>query len=226
MAAAPEKLASLRHLLAERFPDVPGAATPFGGLTASRRVFATGIPAVDDIAGGLPLNAITELVCAAPSCGSHLFLGQLLAVSRAARQRAALIDSTDSFDPGSLPEDLFAHLIWVRCSSTAVALQAADLLARDANLGLVVLDLRHAPLADLRGTPATQWYRLQRAVESSDLALVVETPRALVPSAQLRLVLDTSLTTGTLNADRTTLGAQLAPTVQRQRVARDRAAAS
>ena len=62
-------------------------------------------------------------------------------------------------------------------SSTTTALQAADLVARDANLGLVMLDLRRAPDADLRRIPGPQWYRLQRAVEPTDLALVVETPR-------------------------------------------------
>src|SRR4030095_13582674 len=95
-----------------------------------------------------------------------------------ASQRVALIDSTDSFDPGSFPTDQSAHLLWVRCSSTTTALQAADLIARDANLGLVVLDLRRAPEADLRRIPGPQWYRLQRAVEPTDLALVIETPRA------------------------------------------------
>ena len=62
-----------------------------------------------------------------------------------------------------------------------------DLLARDANLGLVVLDLRHAPEAELRRIPNRQWYLLQRAVEATDLALVIITPRILVSWAQLRL---------------------------------------
>ena len=163
--AAPEKLAALRHLLAERFP---AASRP-----AATRVLPTGIPAVDDAAGGIPLSAITEIVCAAPSCGGHVLWGELLAAARAARLRVALIDSADCFDPASFNEDLLAHLVWVRGSGTSQALAAADLLTRDANLGLVLLDLRRAPLGELRRTPATQWYRLQRAVEPTDLALVV-----------------------------------------------------
>src|SRR5438046_957483 len=130
MAAAPERLTALRHLLAERFPT---ATRPPG------RVLRTGLPSLDDATGGLPLSALTEVVCAAPSCGSHLFLGQLLATTRLTRTRIALIDSTDSFDPGSFDPDLLAHLVWVRCAGTTAALHAADLLARDANLGLVVL---------------------------------------------------------------------------------------
>jgi len=209
MAAAPEKLAALRHLLAERFPV---ASRP------TDRVLPTGIPAVDDATRGLPLGAITELVCAAPSCGSHLFLQQLLDGTRRNRLRVALIDSSDSFDPGSCPPDLLAHLLWVRCAHTSLALQAADLLARDANLGLVVLDLRRAPEADLRRIPASQWYRLQRAVEPAALALLVETPRPSVPSARLRLLLPAALSASTFAAERPVLIAQLCPLVQRQRL--------
>jgi hypothetical protein len=209
MVAAPEKLAALRHLLAERFPHAPRGA---------RRLLASGIAAVDDATGGLPLGAITELVCSAPSCGGHLFLQQLLAATRRDRRRVALIDSTDSFDPGSCPVDLLAHLLWVRCSSTALALQAADVLARDANLGLVVLDLRRAPEADLRRIPGPQWYRLQRAVEPADLALLVETPRPSVPSAQLRFNLTTSHVPASFERERPALIAELAPVLQRQRL--------
>jgi hypothetical protein len=210
MSAAPNKLAELRHLLAERFPTVPRTIG---------RVLPIDIPGIDDATGGLPLSTITEIVCAAPSCGGHLLLGQLLAATRATRTRVALIDSTDSFDPGSFDDDLLVHLVWVRCSGTAAALHAADLLARDANLGLVVLDLRRAPETELRRTPATQWYRLQRAVEPTDLALVVETPRASVPSAQVRFQLSASHAPDALDRERAHLTAELAPTLQRQRVA-------
>jgi hypothetical protein len=204
-----KSIAELRHDLAKRFPM---AQRPPG------RLLRTGVRAIDDATGGLPLAAVTEIVCAAPSSGGHLLLSQLLAVTRAASQRVALIDSTDSFDPSSHPEDLFAHLLWVRCAGTAMALQAADLVARDANFGLVVLDLRRAPEADLRKIPGPQWYRLQRAVEPTDLALVVETPRASVPSAQVRLALGTSLPFNALPHERPLLAADLAPALNRQRL--------
>ncbi len=206
----PAPLAALRHLLAERFPSVP---------RADGRVLPTGLPALDEVTGGLPLGAVTELVCSAPSCGGHLFLEQLLTVTRTARRRTALIDSTDSFDPASYPVDLLVHLVWVRCAGTAAALQAADLLTRDANLGLVVLDLRRAAHAELRRTPASFWYRLQRAVEPTDLALVVETPRASIPSARLRLALSAAHSAAALTDARPALAARLVPIVQRQRVA-------
>jgi hypothetical protein len=209
MAAAPDKLAALRHLLAERFPTVP---------RTTGRLLPTGIAAIDEVTGGFPLSAITEIVCTAPSCGGQLLLGQLLTLTRRERQRVALIDSTDSFDPSSFPEDLLTHLVWIRCRDTATALQVTDLLARDANFSLLLLDLRHAPAADLRRIPGPQWYRLQRAVEPTDLALVVETPRASVPSAQLRLTLDTSHPPFVFDRERTHLIENLPAALQRQRL--------
>lgn len=209
MAAATEKLATLRHLLAERFPTVH---------RTTGRLLPTGIAAIDEATGGLPLSAITEIVCATPSCGGHLLFGQLLAVARRERQRVALIDGTDSFDPASYAEDLLTHLVWIRCRDTATALQTTDLLARDANFSLLLLDLRDSPAADLRRIPGPQWYRLQRAVEPTDLALVVETPRPSVPSAQVRFTLATSHAPSAFEHERAALIENLPATLQRQRL--------
>ncbi len=167
----------------------------------------------------IPLGAVTELVCTAPSCGSQLWLEQLLLSTRQAGQRAALIDAGDGFDPESFPPELLEHLVWVRCPSLPIALQVTDLLAHDANLSLLVLDLRHSAETELRRTPARTWYRLQRAAEPADLALVVTTSRVVVPSAQLRLQLERSHALDALQAERPELIAQLQPQVQRQRVA-------
>jgi hypothetical protein len=207
--AAASSLPALRRLLSERFPSA---------VRPSAAVLPTGIPAVDQLTGGLPQHALTELVCAAPSCGGQIFVGQLLAATRATRIRVALVDSTDAFDPHSYPADQLAHLIWVRCQNSTQALQSTDLLARDANLGLVMLDLRRAPVAELRRIPNRQWYLLQRAVESTDLALLVLTPHALVASAQLRLVLEHPHPPTAFETERPALVASLAPALQRQRV--------
>ena len=180
MPGSPADISTLRQLLAQRFP---AARTAVSAL-------ATGWPALDDAAGGLPRGALTEIICAAPSCGGQLLLGQLLRQTRAQNIRVALIDALDAFDPNSWPPDWLGHLVWARCRQTSEALQIADLFARDANFGLIVLDLRHAAGRDLRRIPATQWYRLQRAVEQSNAPFVVKTPGACVPSAQLRILLD------------------------------------
>ncbi|MBA4137934.1 MAG: hypothetical protein C0518_11500 [Opitutus sp.] len=214
--SATDQLASLRQQLAARFPTTTRAAG---------RALATGIAAIDDAtAGGLPLGAVTEIVASAPSCGVSLLWGQLLAAARAAQLRAALVDAGDEFDATSFPADLLAHLVWVRCRSVTESLAATDLLARDANFGLVLFDLRYAPVRDLRRVPSTSWYRLQRAVEPTDLALVVATPTACVPSAQLRLELDQSTQFDDLERERAVLTSQLTPQLQRQR--RSLAAAS
>lgn len=209
MSAAVSPLPALRRLLSERFPQA---------VRAPAGLLRIGVPQVDEATGGLPRHAITEIVCTAPSCGGQLLLGQLLAITRANRLRAALVDRTDCFDPASHPADDLAHVIWVRCHRTEQALSATDLLARDANLGLVLLDLRHAPESELRRIPNRQWYLFQRAVESTDLALVIITPRALVSSAQLRLELSHSHNLGVLDRERASLIASLAPTLQRQRL--------
>lgn len=200
-------LAALRQLLATRFP---------AAVRAADDALATGLPALD-AAGGLPRPGLTELVCAAPSCGSQLFLGQLLQATRDQGLRVALVDGGDAFDPGSWPAPLLAHLVWVRARDATEALHAADLLARDANLGLVVLDLRHAPLAALRRLPAPAWYRLQRAVEPTLLAGLILTPRPLVPSVRLRLALGASHSLAAQSQPRPALVAALVPQALRQR---------
>lgn len=207
--SAPEKLAALRRLLAASAAPAPDAG----------RVLPTGLSGIDDATGGLPLGAVTEIVCAAPSCGGNLLLGRLLAATRARRERIALVDAGDCFDPESFPADLLAHLVWVRCPGpVSRALQAADLLARDANLALAVVDLRLSSTAELRRTPGPQWYRLQRAVEPAELALIIETPFAVVPCARVRLELAVPHDATALDRARPELAARLSPVLQRHRL--------
>jgi hypothetical protein len=202
-------LASLRQMLAARFPQ---AERPAGG------VLPTGVPSVDDSAGGLPRHALSELVRPAHGAGSHLFLSQLLATTRALPARVALIDAADQFDPLSIPPEELQHLVWVRCRTHADALPVADLLAREASLDLVALDLATLPLPALRRIPATTWYRLQRAVEQTDLAFLVLTPCPLVPSAQLRLRLDGAHALSALCLERPHLAIDLEVSRDRQRL--------
>ena len=167
MRGPPESLAALRLLLTERFPQAaprPAAVLP------------TGVGAIDDVTGGgLPVGGITEVVAVAPSSGGQLLISSLLAATRARRMRAALVDARDAFDPQSHDPLLLQHLVWVRCRTLDEAMHAADILVRDANLALVMLDLRGLELRALRSVPATTWYRLQRALERTDMALVVLT---------------------------------------------------
>jgi len=203
----PSSVSALRQLLAERFPTASHGA--------AGAVLRTGLPALDAAAGGLPRGALTEIVCAAPSCGGQLIIGQLLRATRESGLRLALIDGADAFDPNSWPEDWLVHLVWVRAQDAAQAMQAADLFVRDVNFELVVLDVRQA--AGHGRIAATAWYRLQRAAEKSGHALVVQTHRPLVPSAALRFELTRShRLTGQLEA-RATFTAELPVALQRSR---------
>ena len=167
MRGSPESLAALRLLLTERFPQA--APRPAA-------VLSTGVAAIDDIAsGGLPVGGITEVVSLAPSSGGQLLISGLLASTRARRMRAALVDARDAFDPQSHEPPLLQHLVWVRSRTLDEAMHAADILVRDANLALVMLDLRGLEVRALRRVPTTTWYRLQRALERTDMAMVVFT---------------------------------------------------
>ena len=203
-------LPALRQLLLERFPPA---------IRGAGDALATGIPALDALTGGLPRPGLTELVCSAPSCGSQLFLGQVLQAMRVRALRAALVDHGDGFDPCSWPDQALDHLVWVRARHAPEAMAAADLLARDANLGLVVLDLRHTAPAELRRIPAVHWYRLQRAVEPATLACLILTPQACVPGTSLRLELPSSHPLAACNDPRPRLTATLPLVLVKQRTA-------
>ena len=180
---ASSKIVDLRNLLAERFPQAPA-------LSEQLRV-RTGLAALDEATGGgLPKGAITELASPQVSAGSALLIYRLLRTAHAERYFVALIDGRDSFDPFSAGESLLRNLLWVRCTKTLDAVKAADLLLRDGNFPLLILDLVLNAPEELRKIPQTSWYRLQRLVEPAPTAFLVLTRRSMISSAQLKLVLE------------------------------------
>jgi hypothetical protein len=180
--AASAKIIDLRKLLAERFPHPP--ATP-----ATRLV--TGLPFLDQsIGGGLPRGAITELISPRTSAGSASLIHALIDVAYC--DNYFLIDGRDSFDPCGLNNASLRHLLWVRCLKASEGIKASDLLLRDANFPLVIIDLILNSPEELRKIPQTNWYRLQRLVESAPTACLVLTRYEMVGSAQLKLVLKSS----------------------------------
>src|SRR5713101_5438414 len=172
----------LRKLLIERFPHAPAAA-------ATQLV--TGLAFLDEaIGGGLPIGAITELISPQVSAGSASLIHALLETAQRDCYFLALIDGRDSFDPQPLGNACLRHLFWVRCTKALEAIKAADLLLRDGNFPLVIVDLVLNPREELRKIPHTSWYRLQRLVESASTACVVLTRQGMVSSAQLKIVLE------------------------------------
>ena len=180
--AASSKIVDLRKLLAERYPQ-PRI------FTQAR--LRTGLESFDKaIGGGLPKGAITELTSPIISAGSAFLISGLLRAAQQGRYFLALVDGRDSFDPQPLGNGCLRHLLWIRCTKTNEAVKAADLLLRDGNFPIVILDLVLNAADELRRVPQTSWYRLQRLVESTPTAFLVLTRRSIISSAQLKLVLE------------------------------------
>ena len=203
--AASSKVVDLRKLLAERFPQPS---------TSPALRLATGLPLIDEaIRGGFPKSAITELSSPQVSAGSALLLYTLLEKAERDRSFVALVDGRDSFDPQPLGNRRLRHLLWVRCTQALEAVKAADLLLRDGNFPLVVLDLVLNPSRELRKIPSSSWYRLQRLVETAPTAFLVLTRTSIISSAQLKLSLENAWTLADLEQDHLT--ARLKVLVQR-----------
>lgn len=209
MSSGSDKVVALRRLLDERFP----AAHP-----RESRLIPTGVRAVDQLlAGGLVTGTLTEFVSAVPSGGSQLSLGSLLLSTRLARQRVALVDAAGSFDLAGLDDDAVAHLVWVRCASLGESWRAADLVARDPNYAVIVIDVRGFPERELLRTKDSVWVRLQRAAEHAETAIVIQTTTPLVPNAAMRITFGQPLAGRTLTQPRVDVLASLEPTLQRAR---------
>jgi len=188
--AVSAKIIDLRKLLAERFPHL--------AVTTATRLF-TGLPFLDQpTGGGLPRGAITELISPRTSAGSASLIHAF--IHRAYRDNyfVALIDGRDSFDPCGLDNDFLRCLLWIRCSKASEAIKAADLLLRDGNFPLVIVDVVLNSPEELRKISQTNWYRLQRLVELAPTACLVLTRYEMVGSAQLKLVLENSWNLETL----------------------------
>jgi hypothetical protein len=202
-----QTVSALRSLLAARFPERP--RRPSGGVSAAVR-------SIDEaLGGGLPAGRLTELVSPVPSGGGQTVIASLLEAAQAARQRIALVDGADGFAPGAVPADALRHLVWVRCLRPEQAFAAADILVRDGNYAAVLLDLRGCAERVLRRTPASTWYRLQRAAETGSVAVLVQTTRPLVPAVPWRLVLDTPLSLADAGEARTCVADRLAVRAER-----------
>jgi hypothetical protein len=78
-------------------------------------------------------------------------------------------------------------MLWVLCASAQQAIKATDLLLRDGNLPLILLDLQPLSRKELRRIPATTWHRFQRLIEQTTTALVVLSPQPIVEGAKIRL---------------------------------------
>lgn len=180
-----EKIVALREMLRERFPG--------SGAGAGAGLWTTGLPELDScFGGGLPRGAITEVVAGAPACGGQWLLAGLLRGAVANRHPFALVDRSDAWDPGAVAPGLLDRFLWVRCREAGQAMRAGDILVRDGNIAVIVMDMRTPPGSRADRIPAQNWYRLQRNAERSRCVLVVVNLHPAVPGTRLRVALDRS----------------------------------
>lgn len=152
-------------------------------------VLPTGIVALDDVLGGLPRGALTELL-GAPTSGMTTLALAAIAHTQASGALAAWIDVGGTFDPAyaaACGVDL-AALLLARPTSAADALELVEALVTSGALGLLVVDA----LAWLAAAPpgatllATALRRLTPLLARAPTALVALTTLPLpMPSSPL-----------------------------------------
>jgi hypothetical protein len=167
------KIIELRKVLAERYPQPTGVHSLF---------IPTGWFPLDSLlGGGLPKGSITQLLIPNISSGGAIVLHEIIEAMHGISQYVALIDSKDCFDP-AMDHPL---LLWIRCQGVLQALKATDLILRDGNLSLVILDFKEDPDKELRKIPAFAWYRFQRIIEENGSTLLTITRHPIVNSASI-----------------------------------------
>jgi hypothetical protein len=143
-------------------------------------ILPSGIGEIDEVLGGFPRGAITEIHGTA-SCGRTSLMLATLAAASAQEETCALIDCSDTFDLSSAARAgvKFDHLLWVRCSNNLErAFKSTDLLLHGGGFGLVALNLADMPARTLRRIISTWWFRFRRALEDTPTVLLVMTPVA------------------------------------------------
>lgn len=191
------QMAALRAQLAEKFP---------APATRTNDRLRTGNPALDQY-GGLLKGSLTE-VCGS-AAGGQLILASLLETAAANGFYLGLIDGANAFEPVDWPEAQLRRMLWIMAGNAEASLKAADLLLRDGNLPIVVLDLQIVPLRQLRRIPASTWHRFQRVIAESPTVLTILTPGPMVEGAPCRIAVRLSPPLRALNELRTSLLAQL-----------------
>jgi hypothetical protein len=181
------RIIQLRELLSQKFPTL---RTRLDDVPAADQFWPSEIPLLDSpLGGGLPKGAFTEIIARDQHAGSATLLRALLHRAAPQNQIIALVDGADSLDVTQIDEAALTRLLWVRCRSGDEALKAADLLLRDGNFSLVMIDLVNLPDAQLRRISPTTWYRFQRLLEETATVCLVFTPQPMVSPAEARITI-------------------------------------
>lgn len=205
--AKTDKIIHLRDLLRERFPGAhasPARLHPLAAAPVAAEVhpeFPLGVTLFDSLDGGLGpgRGTLTEIVVPPRRTGAGSLIAGLIQAASTAERRfpLGLVDAADSFDPTALSDSpasasaLCRRLCWIRCQrQVEKAVKAVDLLLRDGNLPVLLLDLQLCSPADIRrsipGGHRT-WHRLRTLAEQAGTILLSFTPEPMIPSSAWRL---------------------------------------
>lgn len=145
---------------------------------------STGVREVDDLTGGLPRGAISEMFGPASS-GRTSMMFSMLAYATRHEEICAIIDVNDVFAPTAAAAAGidFDRLLWIRCGgSLENAFKATDLLLHAGGFGLVILDMGDVAGKDARRIISSWWYRFRRTVENRPTSIVVLSEEACTRS--------------------------------------------
>jgi len=197
-----DRVAALRELLHRKYP------TPELRETG---ILPTSFEAFDGSQGGLKQGAVTEVV--GPTSSGSLFIEIMLRVLGREQAFGALFQAGASFHPQDVSSAALRRLLWVRCSQPLAAVKAVDLLLRDGNLRVLLLDLQFAPQRELQRIPASTWHRFQRLIEASGMVFVILSSRPMIEGAKTRIVIRQRWSLGAMRQRRRGLMQTLAPQV-------------
>jgi hypothetical protein len=158
----------LREQLRNRFPGAHGGVGCDGGKGDGGEV-------------GLVRGKLVEVV--SMGGGAGVVMRRFLERSEGA---VGLVDGGDGLDPEGGSDAVLGRLLWVRCRKAVEAVRAADLLLRDGNLRMVLVDLRLVPGRELVGLPMSVWHRLRMLAERGGVSVGVFTPCRVVVCAARR----------------------------------------
>jgi len=153
----------------------------------------TGISELDDLTGGVPRGALSEIFGPASS-GRTSLLYSMLRFATTHDEICALVDINNVFAPtAAAPAGIdLDRFLWVRCDCNLEhGFKATDLILHAGGFGLVVLDMGDVSGKDARRIISSWWYRFRRTVENKPTAIVVISAEACTRScASLTLELN------------------------------------
>ena len=182
--ATPTNIVAFREFMRTRFPEAHFPVEPGVHPLLTGQSLLKGLE--------LAKGAITEVV--ASQSGAGLLIACLLEREGAVTELTALVDGSDAFDPWSVSPAALEKLLWLRCRETMQAVKATDLLLRDGNIPLILLDLQMQATKAVQGLPASIWHRLRLLTEKSGCCLCALTPTRSVTCARSRVVLEPRFT--------------------------------